>query len=538
MPVRQITLLYLLNKLNKMKKFHTTLLAAILSLSAVAQNIVYVNDDATGNNDGTSWANAYTDLNDALTNTANDATYAGAQIWIAEGFYTRLSQNQSFSVDNDVLLYGGFAGTESSLAARDIENHPTIISGDVDWNDTGAPSSSNSSMSQNAANIFKVLSPNRALFDGLIIERAFSTTEAGGGINVVSSTLENLQISNCIIRENVSMNRAGVLYYAYVNASGLYMFNNRIEDNVNTDTTTSSYTIEFRAASTIWTYSDVHFVNNLFKNNTSESSFQMGTIARFTTFGGSDIDLYLTNNTFVDNPQTGYNYFDSVSALIVYEHAGGGGTLHTFLNNNIFYNNPGATDIFGASLQGSSVTGQLTVYNTSSNQNVQDFTDNLNLQNTHIVTSSPFVDAANGNYTPIAAYRTVGDTTYYDNQYLNNSYPGQEYPTTDLAGNPRFDAQGNFSLGAYQYQVGTGAVDVELSEVKVYPNPMVDVVKIEAAEAISTVTISNYLGQEMMSFHEINSSEFTFGAAHLETGLYYVIITMHNGQKQLKPVIK
>lgn len=269
------------------------LTAASLLLSAItmAQTIIYVDADATGNNDGSSWSNAYNDLYVALYVSSNDNNYTGAQIWIAEGFYTRISQNQTFDVNNDVLLYGGFDGTESSVDDRDIENHPTIISGDVDWNDTGVPSSSNSSMGQNAATIFRVLSPTRALFDGLIIEHAFSTTASGGGINVVSQTLENLQISNCIIRENVSFNRAGVLYYAYVNGSGFYMFNNRIEDNVNTDGS-SSYTIEFRAAQTYSIYADVHFVNNLFKNNTSEASFQMGTCARFTAFGGSVILIY------------------------------------------------------------------------------------------------------------------------------------------------------------------------------------------------------------------------------------------------------
>lgn len=519
-----------------MKKLYTTLLALALSLSASALNRFYVNDDATGNNDGSSWVDAFTDLNDALLHVASSGNYNGAEIWIAEGFYTRLSQNQSFYVDNDALLYGGFAGNETDLNERDIQSHPTIISGDVDWNDTGVPGSSNSSMTQNAANVFKVQSSYRALFDGLIIERAYSTTVSGGGINVISTSLENLQISNCIIRENVSMNRAGVLYYSDLNGSGFYMFNNRIEDNVNTDAT-ASYTIEFRATNASWMYADVHFVNNLFKNNSSESSFQMGTIARFTTFGGSDIDLYLTNNTFVDNPQTGYNT-NNVSSLIVYEHAGGGGTLHTFVNNNIFYNNPGATAIFGESMQGSSVTGELNVYNTSSNQNVQDFADDLNLQNTHVVTSSPFVDYANGDYTPIVAYQTIGDLTYYDNQYLNNSYPGQEYPTTDLAGKSRFDNQGDISIGAYQYDETANLMYELTSTVKIYPNPVVDVVQIEATNTISNIIVSNNIGQEIMSFQEINSSEFMIDAEHLEAGIYNVIITMNNGQKQLKRLTK
>lgn len=518
---------------------YTTLLAVALSLSASALNRFYVNDDATGNNDGSSWTDAYTDLNDALLHVTSSSNYIGAEIWIAEGFYTRLSQNQSFLVTNDALLYGGFAGNETDLNERDIQNHPTIISGDVDWNDNGAPSSSNSSMLLNAANVFKVSSPNRALFDGLIIERAYSTTESGGGINVISTSLENLQISNCIIRENVAMNRAGVLYYSDLNGSGFYLFNNRIEDNVNTDGS-SSYTIEFRASSSNWTYSDVHFVNNLFKNNSSESSFQMGTCARFTAFGGSDIDLYLTNNTFVGNPQTGTNT-NNVSSLIVYQHGGGGSALHAFVNNNIFYNNPDANAIFGESLQGSSVTGELNISNTSSNQNVQDFADNLNLLNTHEVTSSPFVDAANGDYTPIAAYQTIGDLTYYEGQYLNSPYPGQDYPTTDLSGNPRLNNQGQIDIGAYQGDPNTGGVGINENEkikFDVFPNPMESELNIKTNEIITQVSIYNSFGKEVQKTKTLNTNQFKVNTSNFKSGVYFISIKFNSGVEENLRIVK
>jgi len=524
-----------------MKKLYTTLLTTVIGLSTMAQTVIYVDDDATGKEDGTSWKDAYTDLNDALSKPSKDSTYIGAHIWIAEGFYTRTDKTESFEVNDDVLLFGGFAGTESSIDERDIESHPTIISGDVDWNDTGAPSSSNSSMLYNSANVFKVLSTTRALFDGLIIERAYSTTETGGGIYVVNSSLENLQISNCIIRENVSDSKAGVMFHTDFNYSGFYLFNTRIEDNVNTDGSYSN-TLQFALTGTTRKYADVHFVNNLFKNNTTEAKYSMGTIANFLTHAGSRIDLYLTNNTFVDNPQTGQNS-DSVSALIEYQHGGGGGRLTAFLNNNIFYNNPGVTDVFGEKIQGSSVTGDLSVPSTNSFQNVQDFADNFNLQNTHVVTSSPFVDDTNGNYSPIAAYQTIGDSTYYDSQYLNYPFQGQAYPTTDLAGNPRFDADKNLAIGAFQFaeeedDVTTSVNDIENTALRVYPNPFHDVVKVEATALIQNVVVSNNLGQEIIRFQEINSSEFMFDAEQLNTGVYYVVISLNNGQQQTKRLIK
>ena len=511
-----------------MKKLYTTLLTVALGITASAQTIIYVNDDATGNDDGSSWADAYTDLNDALTAASN-----GEEIWIAEGFYTRTSSNESFYVEDDELLYGGFAGTETDIDQRDIANHPTIISGDVGWNDTGVPSSSNSSMLDNSKNVFIVDSYNRALFDGLIIEHAFSTNTAGGGINIANGAT-NVQISNCIIRENVSMNRAGVLYYAY-DPSSFYMFNNRIEDNVNTDAN-SSYTIEYRMASnnSLNTFSgDAHFVNNLFKHNISESSNSKATCARFTSFNGSEIYLYLTNNTFIDNHQTAVGQIP----LIGYEFSGSGSAFHSLVNNNIFYNNSGANLIFGQLGTGS---GSFDSQSASCNQNVQDFSDNLGMQNTHIVNSSPFVDYSNGDLTPITTYQTIGDLTFYDNQYLSIPLAGQAYPTTDLAGNPRFDGQGQIDIGAYQADQTQGGTNVE-EENKLafncFPNPSKGEFTIEGTEMIEFVEIYSLEGKLIESKY-VNATKMNYFSNKLTSGIYILKVISDVRTEEVKLIVE
>ncbi len=94
----------------------------------------FVNDDAAGANDGTSWENAFTDLQSAL-----DAVVAGDSIWVAAGTYkpsvsldgSADARTASFSLKSGVALYGGFVGVEKDLKKRSSDPALTILSGDI-----------------------------------------------------------------------------------------------------------------------------------------------------------------------------------------------------------------------------------------------------------------------------------------------------------------------------------------------------------------------------------------------------------------------
>lgn len=107
------------------------LLASLLTASSLAAQ-TYVDAGAVGLNDGSSWADAYVDLQNALA-----ATTTG-EIWVAQGTYFPGLPGDtlaSFELKDGVALYGGFFGNETQLSQRDVAAYPTVLSGDIDQDD-------------------------------------------------------------------------------------------------------------------------------------------------------------------------------------------------------------------------------------------------------------------------------------------------------------------------------------------------------------------------------------------------------------------
>ena len=92
---------------------------------------------ASGSGDCSSWLNACT-LQSAL-----GISVSGDVIWAEAGTYKPTSdpadRNATFQLIDGVALYGGFAGTESLLSQRDPAGPASILSGDIDGNDTQTP---------------------------------------------------------------------------------------------------------------------------------------------------------------------------------------------------------------------------------------------------------------------------------------------------------------------------------------------------------------------------------------------------------------
>jgi len=79
---------------------------------------IHVKRDATGNNNGSSWADAYVSLQSAL----GDALQ-GEEIWVASGVYLPGPSGRreaTFQLRDGVEIYGGFIGTETNRSQRDL----------------------------------------------------------------------------------------------------------------------------------------------------------------------------------------------------------------------------------------------------------------------------------------------------------------------------------------------------------------------------------------------------------------------------------
>jgi hypothetical protein len=202
-------------------KANTTLFITLLLL-AFLQNAnaqTFVDANATGNNDGSSWANAYIELATALDNYS-----PGDEIWVAAGTYLPQEPvawpgepENTFYIYQDLKLYGGFAGTETMLSERDPAANETILSGDLNGDDI--PDDFETLREDNATSVVFVDTVITAatVIDGFTIRNGHAAGDTaivhqtiGGGIMAWGSP----QISQCRFTQN----------FADVFGGGLYLF--------------------------------------------------------------------------------------------------------------------------------------------------------------------------------------------------------------------------------------------------------------------------------------------------------------------------
>jgi predicted outer membrane repeat protein len=264
----------------------------------IAQTTHYVDADATGDNDGTSWTDAYTDLQDALA-----AAGSGDQIWIAEGVYypdegtgvTSGDSDASFVIEGSqdgLEIYGGFDSGDT-FDERDWDGKPVVLSGDIGDDDSN---NTPSGVTPTADDIVGTNSDHVVILDG-----GDGIGEDVGG-NITSSTVLDGVI--------ITGGRTSSIAVPESNGGGLYCDGQGSGNECSPQITS----VKFKGNAAI--------LGGAILNNGSDSGTSSPQITSTTFsgnsmrgFGGQGAAIFNDGSNGTSNPQISYSIFEENSAL-------------------------------------------------------------------------------------------------------------------------------------------------------------------------------------------------------------------------------
>jgi predicted outer membrane repeat protein len=180
------------------------ILLLLATVSIAAADTIFVDTDAIGNNDGSSWDDAYNYLQDALAVASN-----GDDIRVAQGIYkpdqgsgvTAGDSAATFNLINEVAIKGAYAGSgEPDPHARDIDKYKSVLSGDLAGDD--GPNFAN--IAENSCHVVTAGGvDSTAMLDGFTITGGFGSS--GGGIYCTGSPT----VTNCTFCGNTAGSGGG-----------------------------------------------------------------------------------------------------------------------------------------------------------------------------------------------------------------------------------------------------------------------------------------------------------------------------------------
>jgi len=179
-------------------------LASTLALSAPAPSLAttwFVDDSVAASGSGAGWNTAFKTLTEGL-----NAAASGDEIRVGQGVYKPAgvggNRNTAFVMKSNVAVRGGYAGFGAAFPdLRDFVNTPSVLSGDLNANDTA-------NFGNNAENSINVVTvPNSvvtlATLEGFTITAGNANLNGslniGGGAIAIAGTID---VRQCVISQN------------------------------------------------------------------------------------------------------------------------------------------------------------------------------------------------------------------------------------------------------------------------------------------------------------------------------------------------
>jgi len=454
---------------------------ALLCLKTLAATI-YVNKNATGANNGTSWANAYTTLESAFGD-----SIVGDQIWVASGVYkpAGTSRSTTYNIPNGVSVYGSFAGTETTLGQRDLSNGATTtLNGDINSVGVATDNCYYVVRFTNVSNLtvldgFKIVNGynNSSVYGGAIYNNGgqptirncelianYATKGGGFGNATIDSNITTL--INCKITNNSAgegggvFNNGGTLKLIGCDISSNtanYGGGLHVEfDHVIIDKTIFSGNSASNYGGAIYldnTESSMEAYNSLFAGNFANEG---AVLDMNSPFSNTDVSS-MTNCTVVNNRNTGTNPNTSFIVTLPYTSAG--------FSNNIISHNTAPRVLLNGTVSNCIIDAP---YVPGSAVNVT--TTAPAYVSANIPAAAPF---AHNGYDYHLAAGSVGING--GNSALVNPLYNQ-----DLAGNARISGSA-VDMGAYE-NAALALEDHALHAASLYPNPTNGKVYLSKAE--------------------------------------------------------
>jgi hypothetical protein len=202
----------------------------LLKVTGPAALAMYVDANARGANNGSSWKNAFVSLQDALAVAA-----PGWEIRIADGVYrpdqgigmVHGDREASFHLFGGLTIRGGYGGDGASNPDdRNVQTHATILNGDLQANDRPVADPGDlwkeTSRTDNSRHILTLTGENgMATVDGVHVVGGYAFGPSAS--NVVSSDSQgaglilsggDLHLGHCTFSDNWAAGDGGALYVA------------------------------------------------------------------------------------------------------------------------------------------------------------------------------------------------------------------------------------------------------------------------------------------------------------------------------------